>query len=206
MKRMAYLIMGTTIAAFGMTFLIQAGLGNVILNVLWDGMSRKMPVTIGMASYITSLLMILFSIFFDRSQIKIGTVIHFLLFGALMDIFMVLPLTTTNLTMRLIHVLLGVLVLNIGIGIYAFADLGRGPYEGICFALSEKLNLPLSQVRGGLDFIFTLIGFMMGGLVGVATLVNIGLGGIIIQWTLSVLDYNQNNRPRRKRKIQSQAI
>lgn len=200
MKKWVLLLSGTTVAAFGMTFLMQSGLGNVILNVLWDGMSKNLGISIGIASYITSVMMILFSLGFDRSQVRIGTVVHFLLFGALMDFFMVMPLQSDLFLMKFFDVMIGIFFLNLGIGIYAYADMGRGPYEGICFALSDKLGIELKIVRSILDASFTVIGFLLGGLVGIATLLNIIFGGLIIQKTMTLLD-NMNNRPRRRKPL-----
>jgi len=186
-EKWIWLIIGTVIAALGMSLINMAALGNVILTVLWDGMSQKMPLSIGLASYMTSILMICFLWFYDRRQIRLGTIVHFLLFGAFMDFFNTTPIFSQTLYGRLSGMVLGVLLLSIGIGIYAFANLGRGPYEGICFAISDKMGIELKYVRTVLDASFAAIGFALGGSIGLATVVNLIMSGMLIQKTMETL-------------------
>lgn len=51
------------------------------MAVFWDGMSKNLPPSMGQACYVISILMILFSIFYDRSQVGVGTLVHFVLYG-----------------------------------------------------------------------------------------------------------------------------
>jgi uncharacterized membrane protein YczE len=185
--RWILLIFGTVVAALGMSLITLAGLGNVTLTVLWDGMQRHSPLSIGAASYVTSMMMIVFSLFFDRKQVKIGTVVHFILFGAFLDVFNQMIFIGEGFVFHASSMLLGVLLLGIGIGLYAFADLGRGPYEGIGFAIADKTGIELKYVRTALDGIFALVGFFLGGLIGIATIVNLLVCGYIIQRTMRAI-------------------
>lgn len=194
------LVGGTLIAALGMALINQAGLGNVILTVLWDGMSQKLPITIGLASYITSIMMILFSVVFDPKQVRLGTIVHFLLFGAFMDFFGGLLPTVTAMSHQMLVAIIGVILLSVGIGVYAHANLGRGPYEGICFAISEKWQVDLKIIRTCLDGLFAGVGFIMGGAVGLATLFNLLVSGSIIQGVIDLLDQRHLKGPRKRRK------
>ncbi|MBS7525129.1 YitT family protein [Fusibacter paucivorans] len=185
--RWLLLVFGTMVAALGMSMITASGLGNVTLTVLWDGMHRHSPLSIGAASYVTSLLMILFSLVFDRSQVRLGTVVHFLLFGAFMDIFNAFQPQSSSAVWCILEMSFGILLLGIGIGLYAYADLGRGPYEGIGFAIADKTGIELKYVRTLLDGLFALIGFLMGGLIGIATIANLLVCGYIIQRTMGAL-------------------
>lgn len=187
LRKWILLIGGTIIASLGMTILIKLNLGNVILGVLWEGMSLNLNITIGEASYITSIIMLCFSFFYDRIQIKVGTIIHFLLFGWCTDFFNSIIQQPQNFLIITVYIISGILFLGIGIGIYAFADLGRGPYEGICFALCKKNKWQLKYLRSILDTAFLLLGWILGGTVGVITIINMILCGYIIQKTTEFL-------------------
>lgn len=187
-KRWYYLLFGTVVAAFAMSMINHSNLGTVMTTVLWDGMAKQMGITIGQASYITSVVMILFLIFYDRRQIQLGTVVNFLLYGAAMDFFQWLLPDAQGLTARIVLAVVGIVILSIGIGIYAYANLGRGPYEGLGFALAEKNRWQLRYVRIALDFLFLFAGFMLGGAVGVSTIISAVISGVIIQATTTLLD------------------
>lgn len=50
----------------------------------------------------------------------------------------ILPKIGSSIVLIVAYSVLGFLLLAVGVGIYAFANLGRGPYEGVCFVLCEK--------------------------------------------------------------------
>lgn len=181
--RWMILIIGTIVAAFGMCLLDVANQGQVTMAVLWDGMTKRLPLSMGQSCYITSILMILFSLFYDRSQVRIGTVIHFLLYGLATDLFSRLIPEINNLFLTALYAVVGILLLGMGIGIYAYANLGRGPYEGVCFALCEKNNWQMKYVRAICDGFFIGLGWLLGGTVGIVTVVNIIFCGYLIQVT-----------------------
>lgn len=182
--RWMILIIGTIISAFGMCLLNVADQGQVTMAVLWDGMSKKLPISLGEACYVTSVIMIVFSLFYDRSQVRIGTVVHFILYGIAVDVFSsLIPQVSGSILRMLLYAAFGILFLGMGIGIYAFANLGRGPYEGVCFALCEKNNWQMKYIRAICDGFFILLGWVLGGAVGIVTIVNIVFCGYLIQLT-----------------------
>ncbi len=187
--RWLLLTAGTIIAALGMCLLDRVGQGQVMMAVLWEGMSLKLPITMGEACYLTSVVMLAFSFFYDRSQIRIGTVVHFLLYGWAVDaILPVLPRVEGSPALLVLYAALGILTLAVGIGVYAYADLGRGPYEGISFALCEKKGWQMKYVRVGCDGAAIAVGILLGGSVGVMTIVNLFLCGYLIQITTKALE------------------
>jgi len=186
--RWAVLVLGTIVAALGMCLLDLANEGQVTMAVLWDGMSQKLPVTIGQACYLTSLFMIAFSLYYDRSQVRLGTVLHFILYGFAFDFFLPRLPQPSTFGMVLAYAALGILLLGVGIGVYAYARLGRGPYEGVTFALCEKRQWQMKYVRAVCDGVFILIGAALGGAVGLVTLLNLFLCGVLIQRTTMGLD------------------
>lgn len=75
-KKIIIIVIGSIIAAYGITLALYAGFGGATLAVLWQGISRTFHISIGMASLIVAIIMIVFSFFYDRSQIHIGTIIY----------------------------------------------------------------------------------------------------------------------------------
>ena len=70
------IVVGSVVAAYGITLALYAGFGGATLAVLWQGISKTFHVSIGMASMIVAIIMIVFAFFYDRSQIQIGTILY----------------------------------------------------------------------------------------------------------------------------------
>ena len=61
LKKLAILVIGSIIAAYGITLALYAGFGGATLAVLWQGIARTFHISIGTASFVVALGMILFA-------------------------------------------------------------------------------------------------------------------------------------------------
>ena len=62
LKKIIIIIVGSIIAAYGITLAMYAGFGGATLAVLWQGISETFHITIGTASFIVAVVMILFAL------------------------------------------------------------------------------------------------------------------------------------------------
>ena len=184
-KKIIIIVIGSIIAAYGITLALYAGFGGATLAVLWQGISRTFHISIGMASLIVAIIMIVFSFFYDRSQIHIGTIIYQLVYSLCVDLFANAHVYSTHLWVNALIMLLGVMLFAVGTGVYAAASLGRGSYEALTFSLAEKNGWQVRVVRSLLDAMMVIIGVLLGGTFGICTIVTILLSGPIIQLTAS---------------------
>ena len=184
-KKIIIIVIGSIIAAYGITLALYAGFGGATLAVLWQGISRTFHISIGMASLIVAIIMIVFSFFYDRSQIHIGTIIYQLVYSLCVDLFANAHVYSTHLWVNALIMLLGVMLFAVGTGVYAAASLGRGSYEALTFSLAEKNGWQVKAVRMILDIVMVLTGVLLGGKFGICTTVTIIISGPIIQFTAS---------------------
>ena len=184
-KKIILIVIGSIIAAYGITLALYAGFGGATLAVLWQGISRTFHISIGMASLIVAIIMIVFSFFYDRSQIHIGTIIYQLVYSLCVDLFANAHVYSTHLWVNALIMLLGVMLFAVGTGVYAAASLGRGSYEALTFSLAEKNGWQVKAVRMILDIVMVLTGVLLGGKFGICTIVTIIISGPIIQFTAS---------------------
>lgn len=184
-KKIIIIVIGSIIAAYGITLALYAGFGGATLAVLWQGISRTFHISIGMASLIVATIMIVFSFFYDRSQIHIGTIIYQLVYSLCVDLFANAHVYSTHLWVNALIMLLGVMLFAVGTGVYAAASLGRGSYEALTFSLAEKNGWQVKAVRMILDIVMVLTGVLLGGKFGICTIVTIIISGPIIQFTAS---------------------
>ena len=87
LKKLAILVIGSIIAAYGITLALYAGFGGATLAVLWQGIARTFHISIGTASFVVALGMILFALIYDKSQIHIGTVLYQIVYSTCVDLF-----------------------------------------------------------------------------------------------------------------------
>lgn len=180
-KKIVVIVIGSMIAAYGITFALYAGFGGATLAVLWQGLSETFHMSIGMASFMVALGMILFVVIYDRSQIHIGTVLYQIVYSACVDLFANCHIYSRYVWVNFLIMLLGVILFAVGTGLYASASLGRGSYEAVTFALAEKNNWQVKIVRMILDIVMVVVGVLLGGKFGICTIVTVIISGPVIQ-------------------------
>ncbi len=185
MKKIMIIVIGSIIAAYGITLALYAGFGGATLAVLWQGISRTFHISIGMASLIVAIVMIVFAFFYDRSQIHIGTILYQIVYSLCVDLFANAHVYSTHVWVNVLIMLLGVLLFAVGTGVYAAASLGRGSYEALTFSLAEKNGWQVKVVRMILDIVMVIAGVLLGGKFGICTIVTIIISGPVIQFTAS---------------------
>ena len=184
-KKIIIIVIGSVIAAYGITLALYAGFGGATLAVLWQGISRTFHISIGMASLIVAIVMIVFAFFYDRSQIHIGTILYQIVYSLCVDLFANAHVYSTHVWVNALIMLLGVLLFAVGTGFYAAASLGRGSYEALTFSLAEKNGWQVKVVRMILDIVMVIAGVLLGGKFGICTIVTIIISGPVIQFTAS---------------------
>lgn len=162
-KKIAVIIIGSVIAAYGITLALYAGFGGATLAVLWQGISGTFHVSIGAASFIVAVIMILFVLIYDRSQIHIGTILYQIVYSLCVDLFAQMHVYSKYMWLNMLIMLVGIVLFAVGTGLYAAADLGRGSYEAVTFALAEKNHWQVKVVRMILDAAMVVIGVILGG-------------------------------------------
>ena len=185
LKKTIIIVVGSIIAAYGITLALYAGFGGATLAVLWQGISKTFHISIGMASLIVAIVMIVFVFFYDRSQIHIGTILYQIVYSLCVDLFANVHVYSTHLWVNALIMLLGVVFFAIGTGFYAAASLGRGSYEALTFSLAEKNGWQVKVVRMILDMLMVIAGVLLGGKFGICTIVTIIISGPVIQFVAS---------------------
>ena len=185
LKRILIIIVGSIIAAYGITLALYAGFGGATLAVLWQGIFKTFHISIGMASFVVAIVMILFAVIYDRKQIHIGTVLYQIVYSLCVDLFANLHIYSRYMWINFFIMLAGVILFAAGTGLYASTSLGRGSYEAVTFALAEKNNWQVKIVRMILDVVMVVTGVLLGGSFGVCTIVTIIVSGPVIQFVNS---------------------
>ncbi len=178
-------IAGSIISAYGITLAIGAGFGGATLAILWQGLTNVTDMSIGTASLVVAVVMIIFAFLYDRKQINVGTVLYQIVYSAFVDVFNKIQHYADVKAVNFMLMLFGIVIFSIGTGLYSAANFGRGSYEAVTFSLAEKNGWKIKTVRMILDILMVVVGVLLGGKFGICTIVTVLLSGPIIQATVS---------------------
>lgn len=186
--RVLILLVGLTIAHFGVTLFLLADLGADPFNVLVQGIFRTLStmngfqlLTHGYTHIAICFLIILVLLVVDRSYIKIGTILCMICGGPIIDVFTGLLggflSGGRGLWIKLPVLAAGCVILAFGMTIVIKSDAGTGPNDLVALVISDKSHAKFALVRVVVDVSFVAVGFLLGGVFGVGTLICAGLVG-----------------------------
>lgn len=167
---MILLIIGLIVFGAGDAVLIAAGIGNTPWTVLAEGIAINLGWTIGKATFLVSVLVLIFWIPL-REKPGIGTILNAILIAATIEVLLPILPTPDLLTMQLAQVIAGVVMIGIGSGLYLTANLGPGPRDGTMTGLTKVTGVSIGRVRGVIEISVLLIGWMLGGTFWIGTII-----------------------------------
>lgn len=166
--------LGLIIFGYGIAITIKVQhLGLPPWDVLHVALYERLGLSIGTWTIIIGAILIVISFFLDKSYIKLGTFINVIVVGAFVDFFLwvdCLP-PTTYTWIDIPSMLLGIVLMGLGGGMYNAAHVGAGPRDGFMLSLSEKLNTPIRRVKIIIESGVLIIGLLLGGPVFIITFI-----------------------------------
>ena len=184
-----FLISGLWIFGTGEAILIDAGIGVSPWTVLAQGISKQADLTVGMATFVVSVL-VLFLWIPLRETPGIGTILNAILIAMSIDVMEPFIPNQTDFLPQIIQAMVGIILVGIGSALYLTANLGPGPRDGWMTGVQKKTNWPIGRVRVGIEIIVLSIGIALGGIFGLGTVMfAIGIGpaismslGVVSNW------------------------
>jgi uncharacterized membrane protein YczE len=185
------LFTGLFLYALGIVFTINANLGLSPWDVFHQGISRLTGITMGQASIITGLMIVLLDWVFGE-RVGLGTICNMLFIGIFMDFLMINHIVPTfnNIVIRIIMMILGMFIIGIASYFYIGAGLGSGPRDGLMLALTKKTNKSVRLIRNCIEFIVLVVGYFLGGTVGFGTLIMVIGGGYFVQFVFKIFKFD----------------
>lgn len=185
------LIVGLWLFGAGEAFLVSAGLGNGPWTVLAQGVTTKLPISIGLATFLISVTVLLLWIPL-RERPGLGTIMNAIVIAlSLQVMLLVLPEPTGDgiamLVVRLLMVLAGIALIGLGSGLYLTTGLGPGPRDGWMTGIHDRTGWPVSRVRLGIEAIVLILGWLLGGTVGIGTVLFALLVGPSVGYGLRII-------------------
>ena len=142
--------------------------------------------SIGTWSIVVGLLLIGISLLVSKKYVNIGTFLNALLIGPIMDFFLwidILP-DANNTSTDYLLLMLGIIVIGLGGGLYVSGGVGAGPRDGFMLSMSERLGWSVSKARILVESIVLVIGYLLGGPVFWVTFIYTFILSPIFQFSL----------------------
>lgn len=176
--RLVQLYVGLVMYGASIGLMVRGDLGLAPWDVLHSGFIEHVPISLGEAVIVFSLVVLVLWIPL-REPPGIGTLSNAVVVGLSADWTLALLDRPDAMVPRVALMLGGVLLCGLATAVYVGAQLGRGPRDGLMTGLHRRTGLSLRLVRTGLEVAVVLIGLAMGGVLGVGTLVYaFGIGPI----------------------------
>ncbi|MGV8993671.1 MAG: YczE/YyaS/YitT family protein [Flavobacterium sp.] len=185
--RYTFFFCGLICFGLGVAFSVKVKyLGLHPWDVLNVALFEHFGFSIGTWSIVVGLLLISVSLLVRKAYVNIGTFLNALLIGPIMDLFLwldILPDASNNWTDYLL-LLIGILLIGIGGGMYVAGGVGAGPRDGFMLSISERTGLSVVKARIVVESIVLVIGYLLGGPVFWVTFVYTLILSPIFQFSL----------------------
>lgn len=181
MKRTILVLVANMILGCGTTVLRLSSMGTDPFTCMNLGVSAQVGLTYGTFLMILNIVLFIPCLIFKPRSFGLGAFANMILLGYwvdfLMGIFAKINITPEslipNMPMRIVLMLLGVLFVCIGVGLYVECDMGAAPYDVMGIIVEEKTRgkVKFKWFRVATDILCIAIGFFTGSIVGVGTIV-----------------------------------
>jgi uncharacterized membrane protein YczE len=182
-RRLIQLYAGLVLFGLSMGLLVRARLGVIPWDVLHQGLSRQVGVSMGTAVIGVSLLLLLAWIPL-RERPGLGTISNALVIGLTLDATLVVLPPVDAIPVRVLLMLTGVLLNAVATASYIGVHLGPGPRDGLMTGLVRRTGRSVRLVRTSIEATVVLVGWLLGGTVGLGTVVYALAIGPLVQFLL----------------------
>lgn len=195
-KRVLMSVLGVAVCGLSVGLFKRAVFGVDPFQSLMSGLDALIPIDFGTLYVIVNVLLLLFSLTFDRSKIGIATFVNLFLLGYIADFShncLNLMFPQLGLVGRVVMLGIGIVTMCLASAFYFTADLGVSTYDAVALILSQKWKIaPFRFCRIGCDLACVILGVVLyllsggsvaglGGLVGVGTIVTAFFMGPLIE-------------------------
>ena len=169
-KRIIMSFFGVILSGICVGIFKLAAFGVYPFQAFMSGLNTAIPISFGTLYMIANIVLLLFSLIFNRKNIGIATFINLFLLGYITQFtyaFLQSIFSNPNLIIRSLSLIIGVVLLCFASALYMTADLGVSTYDSIAITMADKWHIgPFKWIRVSTDVCCVIIGvilFLVGG-------------------------------------------
>ncbi len=180
--QLAIFILGCLFFSIGAKFFIDSKLGVDPLDVLCIGLTKQLPITIGIASGIVALFFLSIWTFWNKQWPPISPFFTTFFVGNLIDLWNWLHLENlTAFLPRYTVLALGVFICSYASALIIMSGIGIRIMDLVAITIVNRWRWQFISAKMFLEIAMFLIGWSLGGPVGIGTLVFLAVVGTLIQ-------------------------
>lgn len=176
-------VLGSSLVGVGVGLCVTTGLGADALGVLWEGLARHLPLTVGQASLLVTCTCLIIVAMIDKKELGLATVLNPIATSIFTDLVIKQISVDGPVGLKVLLVVIGISFIGIGSGIAAATNTGKEGYIALSFALSNRLSVDLAKVRMGLDLLCFAAGMLLGGKFMIGPIFGVLLIGPLLKLT-----------------------
>jgi uncharacterized membrane protein YczE len=169
-RRLSQLYAGLALYGASLALLVESDLGLSPWDVLHQGLSRSVGLSIGTWVLLVGALVLLLWLPL-RQRPGLGTVSNVLVIGVVVDLALRVLAAPSHLAVRIAFLVAGVVLNAVATACYIGARFGPGPRDGLMTGVVAKYGWPVRRVRTVIEVTVVAVGFALGGTLGIGTLV-----------------------------------
>lgn len=185
-RRLAQLFAGLALYGVSMGMMIRSALGLDPWDVFHYGVASHLPISFGAVVTLVGLVVLLAWIPLRQAP-GFGTIANVLVIGVASDACLSVLHQPSELWLRGLLLVLGILLNGLAGAMYIGAQLGPGPRDGLMTGLSRRTGLSIRLVRTVQEVVVVVVGFALGGTVGLGTVLYALSIGPLVQLFLPLL-------------------
>lgn len=171
--RSVFVIISCLTFGMAISFYLLAGYGPDPFTVLTQCVSRNITISVGMANWLLSLVIVLAVLVIDRKLIGLATLFTLAIIGPSIDLFIHLfhPIVTPGspAVIRLIFLIAALLFLSFSVALYLAMDLGISVVDMTPVLASKLTGIQYRWCKVTFDVLVIIICFFLGGTSGSGT-------------------------------------
>jgi uncharacterized membrane protein YczE len=203
--RLPGLLAGLVLFGVGIALMVEADMGLGPWEVFHQGIARQTGLQIGTVSILLG-IPILLAWFPLGERPGVGTILNILAIGTSTNVALSVLPELRGQPAQLAVMLLGVVTIAAGSGLYLASDLGPGPRDGLMTGLHYRFGWSIRRARTAVELVVLVAGFLAGGTIGLGTVV-FALGiGPLVQVMLRVFDREGRVSRRRRAMIEARGV
>ncbi len=186
-RRLPGLLVGLVLFGVGIALMAEAGLGLGPWEAFHQGLGRLTGQEIGTISVILGIpILLLWWPLGERPGI--GTLLNVVLIGTSTNLGIAVLPSAAGVGAQLGMMLLGLVTIGLGSGLYLAADLGAGPRDGLMTGVHRRFGWSIRRARTVIEVTVLVLGWLLGGTIGLGTVAFAFGIGPLVQFFLGIFD------------------
>lgn len=200
-RKILWFFFGLVVTTIGYSSTIAAGVGAGPWDVFHLGAYTTLGIPLFLAVQGIGGILILVNLALGIRP-TLGMVLNMTSVGPIMQFALQFYSIPSHPVGRWLMLASGVLIAGLGTALYASADLGTGPRDGMMIGLTRRLNLPIGIVKNAIDVLVATGGWLLGGPLGLGTVFvaitlghSIALGMFLVRRLATISPFDRFVKP-----------